>query len=140
MPGSYFELYLHLVWTVKNREQWLTADIEKPIIDIIKRKAAGQKGKVIAFGNTIDHIHLLVSIHPDTAISTILKEMKAASSYHVNHTLGKAFYWQEGYGALTVGKQGLEKVREYVENQKTHHAQNTVMELYEISEGIGLNS
>lgn len=110
MPGSYFELYLHLIWTVKNREPWLTADIEKPIIDIIKRKAVSQKAKVIAFGNTIAHIHLLVSIHPDTEISTMLKEMKAASSYHVNHKLGKVFYWQEGYGALTVGKQGLEKV------------------------------
>lgn len=134
MPGSYFELYLHLIWTVKNRQPWLIPDIEKPIIDIIKRKAASQKARVIAIGNTIDHIHLLVSIHPDTVISTMLKEMKAASSYHVNHKLGKAFYWQEGYGALTIGKQGFEKVRAYVENQKARHSQNNIEELYEISD------
>jgi len=133
MPGSYFELYIHLIWTVKNREHLLTPDIEKPIIDIIKRKAASQKARVIAIGNTIDHIHLLVSIHPDTIISKMLKEMKAASSYYVNHMLGKTLYWQEGYGALTVSKQGYEKVRAYVENQKAHHSQNNIEELYEIS-------
>lgn len=129
-------LYIHLIWTVKNRKQWLTPEIEKPIFDIIKRKAAGQKARVIAFGNTTDHIHLLVSIHPDTAISTMLKEMKAASSYHLNHKLGKTFYWQEGYGALTVSKQGFEKVRAYVENQKAHHAQNSIEKIYEVSHDI----
>ena len=139
MPGSYFELYIHLIWTVKNREHWLTTDIEKSITDIIRMKAERQKARVIAIGNTTDHIHVVVSIHPDTVISTMLKEMKAASSYFVNHKLGKAFYWQEGYGALTVSKQGLEKVRKYVENQKTHHAQNSVMELFEIFEDNGCN-
>ena len=138
MPGSYFELYLHLIWAVKNREHLLIPEIEKPIFDIIKRKAAGQKARVIAFGNTTDHIHLLVSIHPDTVISTMLKEMKAASSYYVNQKLGRAFYWQEGYGALTVSKRGFEKVRAYVQNQKAHHAQNNIEKLYEISEDTGI--
>ena len=49
MPGSYFELYIHLIWTVKNREHLLTPDIEKPIIDIIKRKAASQKATYISW-------------------------------------------------------------------------------------------
>jgi putative transposase len=41
-------------------------------------------------------------------------------------------YWQEGYGALSVSKKGLEKVRVYVENQKTHHTQKTIVKLFEI--------
>jgi REP element-mobilizing transposase RayT len=123
--------YIHLIWAVKNREPWLTTDIEQSVTDIIKMKAENQKAKVIAIGNTIDYIHVLVSIHPDTIISTMLKEMKAASSYFVNHNLGRVLYWQEGYGALSASKKGLEKVRDYVENQKTHHAQKTVVELYE---------
>lgn len=133
MPGSYFELYIHLIWTVKNREPWLTEDIEQSIADIIKMKAESQKAKVIAIGNTIDHIHVLVSIHPDTVISTMIKEMKATSSYFVNHNLGKALYWQEGYGALSVSKKGVEKVRDYVMNQKKHHTQKTIVELFENS-------
>ena len=92
---------------------------------------------MLAIGNTTNHIHVLVSAHPDTCISTMLKEIKAASSYHINHKLGKSFYWQEGYGALSVGKQDLKRVREYVENQQSHHAQNIVEKMYEISEDTG---
>jgi putative transposase len=139
MPGSYFELYIHLVWAVKNREPWLTSDIEKSITDIIKMKAESQKARVIAIGNTIDHIHVLVSIHPDTTISVMMKEMKAAASYYVNHNLGKVFYWQDGYAALSVSKKGLEKVRDYVENQKMHHAQKYIVELFETFHDAGLN-
>jgi REP element-mobilizing transposase RayT len=131
VPGSYFELYIHLIWAVKNREPWLTTDIEQSVMDIIKMKAESQRAKVIAIGNTIDHIHVLVSIHPDTVISTMLKEMKTASSYFVNHNLEKVLYWQDGYGALSVSKKGLEKVHDYVENQKTHHARKTILELFE---------
>jgi putative transposase len=57
--------------------------------------------------------------------------MKAASPYFINQNLGKVLYWQEGYGALSVSKNGLEKVRNYVMNQKNHHTQKTTMELFE---------
>jgi REP element-mobilizing transposase RayT len=60
VPGSYFELYIHLIWAVKNREPWLTTDIAQSIRDIIKMKAESQKARVIAIGNTIDHLHVSV--------------------------------------------------------------------------------
>jgi REP element-mobilizing transposase RayT len=52
MPGSYFELYIHIVWAVKNREHLLFPDLEKSITEIINIKAEKQKTKVIAIGNT----------------------------------------------------------------------------------------
>ncbi len=133
MPRSYFKIYLHLIWTVKNREPLLSLDIEQSVTDIIKMKAEKYKANVIAIGNTDDHIHLLVSTHPDTVISAMIKEMKAASSYYVNHDLGKLLYWQDTYGALSVSKIGLEKVREYVISQKKYHLQNNTFRSFEIS-------
>jgi putative transposase len=131
MPGTYFELYIHIFWAVKNRDPFLTPDIETSIIDIIKAKTEKHKTKLLALGNTTDHIHVLVSIHPETVISALIQEMKGASSYFLNHNLGKNFYWQEGYGALSVSKSALEIVREYVQNQKIHHAQKTTIQLFE---------
>ena len=69
----------------------------------------------------------------------MMKEMKAAASYYVNHNLGKVLYWQDGYGALSIGKKSLGKVQDYVENQKTHHAQKTIVQLFEIFNDTGFN-
>ena len=131
MARSYFELYTHLIWAVKNREPLLTLEIERSVADIIKMKAAKHKAKVIALGNTFDHIHVLVATHPDTVISAMVKEMKASSAYFVNQSLGQLLYWQETYGALSVSKNGLDKVREYVINQKVHHLQDNTTSIFE---------
>jgi REP element-mobilizing transposase RayT len=139
MPGSYCEVYIHIVWSVKNREPLLTLDIEKSVIDIIKAKAVKYKARVIAIGNITDHIHVLVSIHPDTVISALIKEMKAVSSYFVNHNMGKKLYWQEGYWVLSIGKNALTSVRDYVQNQKTHHARKNLVKVLEESGDTGYN-
>jgi putative transposase len=131
MQRSFFELYVHLIWTTKNREGMLTFDIEESVINITKAKAEKHKVSVIAIGNTNDHIHVLISIHPDTLISGVVKDMKASASYFVNNKLGKSLYWQDGYGALSVSKKGLEMVKEYIKNQKKHHIENKIVKLYE---------
>jgi REP element-mobilizing transposase RayT len=84
MQRSYFELYIHLVWIVQNRKPLLSLDIEKSVADIIKMKAKKYKANVIALGNTFDYIYVLVSIHPDTVISAMIKEMKAGIHFEYN--------------------------------------------------------
>ncbi len=34
------------------------------------------------------------------------------------------FHWQSSYGVLTFGAKNLDFVVAYIQNQKTHHAQN----------------
>ena len=31
------------------------------------------------------------------------------------------FYWQEGYGAFSIGQSGVAALRRYIANQKKHH-------------------
>ena len=31
------------------------------------------------------------------------------------------FYWQEGYGAFSIGQSQMERVTKYIRNQKHHH-------------------
>jgi putative transposase len=121
MHNTYCEIYIHLVWGTKNREQLLTKNIENTIYPIIESKALSHKASVIAKGNTGDHIHLLLSINPDTNIANLVKEIKGATSYFTNHKTKDNLYWQDGYGVLSVSKSGLEVVKRYVENQMNHH-------------------
>jgi putative transposase len=121
MRNTYYEIYVHIVWSVKNREQMINETIEKTIYPIIESKVEIHKAKIIAKGNTMDHIHLLLSISPVTNIAVLVKEIKGTTSYFTNHKTRENLYWQDGYGVLSVSKSGLEVVKRYVENQKDHH-------------------
>ncbi len=65
MANSYYEIYLHIVWTAKNREEMITEDVEGLIKTIIESKVRNQDARVIAIGNTKDHIHLLIAVGPN---------------------------------------------------------------------------
>ena len=69
----------------------------------------------------MDHIHLLLSINPNTNIAILVKEIKGTTSYFINHKTQDILYWQDGYGVMSVSKSRLEVIKRYVENQKKHH-------------------
>jgi len=106
--------------------------VEETIYPIIESKVENHKASIIAKGNTMDHIHLLLSISPEANIAMLVKEIKGTSSYFTNHKTQENLYWQDGYGVLSVSKSGLEVVKRYVENQKEHHgSDNGVISLLE---------
>ena len=38
------------------------------------------------------------------------------------------FYWQNGYGAFSIGQSGVETLTKYIANQKEHHRKKTFQE------------
>jgi putative transposase len=109
----------------------LTPEIEKLVYPIIRDKCSKYKAKAIAIGNTFDHVHLMLMIDPVTNISTLIKEIKGAASFAVNHETNSCLYWQDGFGALSVGKHECDKIKNYVEKQKEHHNINDLMSVFE---------
>jgi putative transposase len=80
-----------------------------------------------------DHIHILLSIKPDVAISNLMRDIKANSSKWINEKRfvpGK-FQWQEGYGAFSYSESQVDKVVNYINNQKEHHSQKSFKEEYQ---------
>ena len=124
MRNTYYEIYVHVVWSAKNKEPMVKENIEDIIYSIIESKVRSHKATVIAKGNTMDHMHLLLSISPGTNIAMLMKEIKGTTSYFINHKTEENLYWQDGYGILSVSKSGLDVVRKYIENQKEHHGLN----------------
>ena len=75
-----------------------------------------------------DHIHLLVSMPPDVAPSRLVatlktqlsKEVRAEYTEHVRKYLwGDAPFWSNSYFIATTGTTVMEKVKEYIEKQRT---------------------
>ena len=86
-----------------------------------------------AIGGMEDHVHLLVRLHPTIAVATLVKEVKGTSSHLVSHeiTPGELFKWQGGYGAFTIRKKDVLRVKAYIENQELHNAEGSLQVQWE---------
>jgi REP element-mobilizing transposase RayT len=92
--------------------------------------------ETIAVGGMCDHVHVLIRFPPAVAITTIVGRLKGASSHLVTHVIRhpEAFKWQGGYGAFTVSRFGIPRVRDYVLNQERHHREGTLIDVLEATE------
>jgi REP element-mobilizing transposase RayT len=125
---SFWRLYYHLVWTTKERQPLIVPEIEERLLGYLIRKAAELGVYVYAINSVLDHVHLIVAIPPALAVADVVKNLKGASSHHLNHSVSLEFLfeWQRGYGALSLGERQRAGAEEYVRQQKRHHQQQTV--------------
>ena len=131
MSQSLSRIYLHLVFSTKNREPWFTAEFLPKLHNYMGGTIKGLDANSHAVGGITDHVHLLIGLKPSHTLCDVLRELKACSSKWVKEQLLlPAFAWQEGYGAFTVSPPDLEKVKRYVLNQESHHRKVTFKKEY----------
>lgn len=130
---AYWQLHYHLIWATYQREPWLVDEIERQVYGTILNKAKELECLVHAIGGIDNHLHLAISIPPKLAVAEVIRQLKGASAYYVNHQphAKSTFRWQRGYGALTFGERSMETIVAYIHHQQEHHAQNTIIALYE---------
>ena len=132
MANTYTQIYLHVVFAVEGRQSLIQPihndELQKYIAGII----SGQRQNLIAINNMPDHLHLLVGIKPDLAVSDLVRDVKAGSSKFINEkrwVIGR-FAWQEGFGAFSYSRSQLGTVIRYIQNQQQHHANKSFREEY----------
>jgi REP element-mobilizing transposase RayT len=132
MPNTYTQIYIHIVFAVKGRQNLIQKNWEDELHKYICGIANSKEQKVYAIGGVGDHIHLLVSIKPDIAISDLVRDIKANSSRWINEKrfVMNKFQWQEGYGAFSYSKSQLDNVIAYINNQEQHHKTKSFKEEY----------
>lgn len=129
----YWHLFYHIVWSTKNREALITPEIEPHVYELIWGKAQNLAATVYALNGMSDHIHLIVSIPPKVAVATFIGQIKGVASTRLNQSSVGAhrFAWQDEYGVFSFDKKRLPHHVAYVERQKEHHAQGTIIPLLE---------
>ena len=77
----------------------------------------------MALNGTEAHVHLLVKLRPDRALSEVLRDLKANATGWMHNVFPslRNFSWQRGYGAFTASQSNVEEVRQYIARQKEHH-------------------
>ena len=133
MRRNKLALYLHLVWATWDRLPLIRPEIERRLLRNIESGAQGLGCTVLAINCTEDHVHVLLAIPTTFSIADLVKQMKGVSSHFANDELELEyqFKWQGSYGAFTVSRWDVDKIKQYVKYQKEHHATGELMQEFE---------
>lgn len=130
MPRNvYAEINLHITWHTKHNAPVLTPQIENRLHHYLTHRALETTGVIVhEINGTADHIHLAVSVPPTLLLSDWIGRLKGASAHYINHEIAnrKLLEWQTGYGVVSFGTKDLKWVRNYIRQQKEHHARRTI--------------
>ena len=130
---GYIKIYVHFVWTTKDREPILHKQIRDKIFSHIRENARA-KGIFIDFiGGYIDHVHCLISLNTEQSISQTIQLIKGESSFWINKNklIKRKFEWQCEYYGISVNIRQIDRVRNYIKNQEKHHSKYSYQREFE---------
>ena len=125
--STHHGILLHFIFSTKYRKPYLAEDWRDDLFAYIGGIVADHKATLLKAGGIEDHVHLLLRIHPQYAISKTVQLLKANSSKWINdqRKLVGRFEWQRGYGAFSVSQSMADVVKEYIASQREHHREQT---------------
>jgi putative transposase len=128
----YWRLFYHAVWSTKDRQPLIDPAWEKDLYGYLWGKTTALECISHAINGMTDHMHIVLSISPRLSVAAIIGQLKGASSHHIYEQYPDgAFAWQAEYSVFTISESALDKVVRYVNMQKQHHANGTLIEQLE---------
>jgi REP element-mobilizing transposase RayT len=133
MPHSFNKIWIHAIWATKERNPLIEQSIEKKVYQFISQELRELGCPVRIINGMPDHIHCLFLLSPQKSIADVIKQIKGSSSHFINrdNLISEKFAWQTGYAAYSVSESVVEKVFQYINNQKQHHAKKTFHQEYD---------
>jgi putative transposase len=124
---AYVKNWLHCVWGTKSRIPFLKDGIKKVVLDHIKENAKNKGIYIDIINGHTQHLHCLISLHPDQSLSNVIRLLKGESSFWINrnHLIRNRFSWAVEYFAVSVSESHVGRVRNYIKNQEEHHRKKT---------------
>jgi putative transposase len=125
----YHEIYFHVVWTTRNRARSIDrtrATYLQHHLPIIGRE---ERCQVVELGVVSTHLHLLLRVHPTTALPRLLQRFKGGTAHGINNGSASKrtdLRWAKGYSVRSVGPGEVERVVAYIRNQHRHHPDEAI--------------
>jgi len=124
MSSTLTNLTCHIVFSTKYRQPLITPKLRDKLFPYIGGIIRNKGGALIRIGGVADHVHLVVNLRPDIALSDMVRLIKGNSSKWINEQNPERetrFAWQPGYGAFSVSQSQLSALVAYVDHQEEHH-------------------
>ena len=123
MPQSLSAVYIHLIFSTKNRQPFLRdQDMRMKLHSQIGGISKTIGCAPILTGGVEDHVHLLARFGRTITQAEWVKELKRVSNLWMKKEFEFSdFEWQGGYADFSVSESNLEQVKRYIANQDEHH-------------------
>ena len=121
---SVFSLHYHLVLVVKYRRRVIDDAISDRLREMFVSLGEPYNIHLDEWNHDEDHVHVLFSAEPNSALSKFINAYKSASSRlikkefpGIRQKLWKEYFWSRSFCLISVGGAPLEVVRQYIERQ-----------------------
>ncbi len=122
-------LYIHLVWTTRDRAPLIDDALARFLCRFLRAMARKERAYILEIGMVQTHVHVLARVHPTNVVSSLIKRLKGASSAVAAQEgvggLGR-LYWAKGYSVQSVSARAVDLVRAYLRRQPIHHADEAI--------------
>ncbi len=84
MADTYTQLYVHIVFAVKGRDTLIPKDRKTELHQYITGIVTNRKQKMVQINSMPDHVHILVGMTPDIALSDLVRDIKVSATKFIN--------------------------------------------------------
>ena len=128
MPQSLSAVYVHLVFSTKERRPFLVDRTQRAALHAyLGGISKTLECPSLIVGGVEDHVHMLCRFGRTITQANWVKELKRVSNGWLKEQgPGFAdFEWQGGYADFSVSQSNLEQVKQYIAGQEEHHRKVT---------------
>lgn len=133
MADTFSQIYIHTIFAVKGRENLIHPKYKEELYRYITGIVINEGQKLVAINGMPDHLHILIGLKPQKALSDLVRDIKSNSSRFINEKrwINGKFEWQKGFGAFSYSHSQLTTIINYIQNQEKHHKNKSFREEYE---------
>jgi putative transposase len=123
MAQSLAFVLVHVIFSTKDRKPVLDESIRAELHAYLATVARRAECECYRVGGIADHVHLAIRLARTKDVSSVVQELKTASSQWLKTKSPalREFAWQRGYGAFSVGPVDLHALVAYIDGQEAHH-------------------
>jgi len=119
-----WECKYHLVFIPKCRRKTLYEQLRRHLGEVFRTLAEQRQCRILEGHLLPDHVHMLISIPPKYAVSSVVGFLKGKSAIHLARVYGERrrnfvgqSFWARGYFVSTVGRDES-TIRAYIRHQE----------------------
>jgi len=129
---TFTQIYFHVVFGTRYRTQWIPTNFQPELNKYVCGILNERGHKCFIVNGVTDHIHLFFSLNQNDPLPDLVREIKQNTTTLIRRKLHcPNFRWQNGYGAFSVGRGGVDRLFKYIENQQIRHKDKTFFQEYD---------
>lgn len=121
--AAYLRSFHHVVISTAHRQRVLDKQRRDELYKMMWGFLRQHRGVLHRIGGVSDHVHLLISLHPDVSLGRIVDDLKTASAAWIatHRAFPKFTQWQQGYAAFTHALADKDRLVEFIKLQEKRH-------------------